>query len=404
LDAPTSGGYDVGWQPLKLSFNMACISMKSSCRFVILVIAALPLLAGCEEEEIAWLPDSSGIVYRDSDKGFSRYDLATKKTTQLLKDVSQEPHGLAISPQGDQFALARVSREEESRSLELVIYGMDGKEVQRSKPIKLAKGMSENESTDSGLEWTINGQLVVYRDQELLGFYDLKAQSFQAISGYNRYAERWTGRCAAPDGTGVLVTKPATEEELFPKVAYFLDWQGKARQINIPTPPAAVTEELAKENHCLAYYVSWDKQTLRHQVQDFRLDIDTRAGTARWYSLPLQVAAKLPGRDPKFGYIAQPFGNGFYAYVGMDEKRSLVGIFHPQTRANKILFKNMEIDGALRSPDGKRLALNITERIKDQDKGRVKLLIVDEKGEIAATIERGEVELPPKAPQGPPAP
>jgi hypothetical protein len=287
-----------------------------------------------------------------------------------------------------------------------VIYDIDGKEVERAKPVELPRS-KEDTSTDTGLEWTVSGKLVVYRDQELLGFYDVMEKSFRAMTGYQRYMERWTGRCACPDGSGVLVTKPATmEEELFPKVAYFIDWEGKARQINIPAPPAAVTAELGKENYCLAYYGSWVAGTLRHQVQDYRLDIDTRAGIARWYSLPLQVAAKIPSRDPKFGYIAQPFGNGFYAYVGMDAKRSVLGVFHPQTRASKVFFKDIEIDGSLRSPDGKRIAFNITEKLKGQDKGKVRLVIVGETGEVVATIERGEVEIAPPSdvPPAPPAP
>ena len=255
------------------------------------------------------------------------------------------------------------------------------------------------------MEWTVSGKLVVYQDQELLGFYDVKGKSFRGVTGYQRYMERWTGRSACPDGSGVLATKPPTmADQLFPKVAYFIDWEGKSKQINIPAPPAAVTAELEKENHCLAYYGSWVEGTLRHQVQDYRLDINTRAGTAQWYSLPLAVAAKIPARDPKFGYIAQPFGNGFYAYIGMDEKRSVLGIVNPNTKVSKVLFKDIEVDGSLRSPNGMRIAFNVTEKIKDKDKGKVRLVIVGETGEIVATIERGEIDIPPPPSDVPPAP
>ena len=56
------------------------------------------------------------------------------------------------------------------------------------------------------------------------------------------------------------------------------------------------------------------------------------------------------------------------------------------------------------STDGKRIAFNITEKIKDQDKGKVSLVIVGETGEIVATIERGEIDIAPPAADVPPAP
>jgi hypothetical protein len=382
--------------------------LNITCRLSLLALLLLPL-TGCEEEEIAWLPDSSGLVFRDVDQGFSRYDIATKMTTQLIKpaeDGSKQPLGLAISPKGDEFALAKVTRGPESRTLDLAIYDIAGKETFRAKPLKIHAAIGEANVNDAGLEWTVSGQLVVYQDQDLLGFYDLKTKAFRGMLGYQRYMERWTGRCACPDGSGVLAKKPSTEEELFPTAAWFIDWEGNAKHIEIPAPPAPVTSELGKENHCLAYYGSWSEGTLRHQVQDYRLDIDTRAGTAKWFSLPLQMTAKIPARNPKFGYIAQPFGAGFYAYVGMDEKRSVLGVVNPQTKVSKVLFQDIELNGSLRSPDGKRIAFNITEKIKGQEKAKVSLVIIDETGSIAAKIDRGEFELPPPSqnvPEVPPA-
>jgi len=43
-------------------------------------------LGGCFEDDVVWLPDSSGIVFVRSDGAITRYDLTTMNEKVLLKE------------------------------------------------------------------------------------------------------------------------------------------------------------------------------------------------------------------------------------------------------------------------------------------------------------------------------
>src|SRR5262245_61151427 len=108
-------------------------------------VLALTTGTGCVPD-VAWLPDSSGIIYTATDWPGSgpnapkrpngrlvHYDLA-KKTPRVVAETGTDTIQPALSPDGKRVAVARMTWEKgNAPTLQVVVYDLSGKEVQRSK-------------------------------------------------------------------------------------------------------------------------------------------------------------------------------------------------------------------------------------------------------------------------------
>lgn len=401
--------------------------MSLTCRFGWLLLAAVvPVLLGCEEDEVTWLPDSTGVVYRNAAQGYSVYDLRTKTDREVLKASEGLVEGVAVSPKGDQFAVVEITYADEPQ-LEIVLHPLRGQEVQRSGKYKFPKPKGEYDyvSTDIALEWSTGGRIVLYRGRELLGFYDPKTAGLLYINGYSRYLDgNYVGTDLLPDGTGVLAAKLPPKQPMaaapgnpgtgpaardpnyvpFPDPVV-IDWKGGMRVIKSPAVPAPLKKMMDEaEAPCFAYYADWKNNVLQLQVQDYRLDIDPRAGTARWWSLPLNMEKNVPRRDPNSEYQIVPVGNaGTYVFAKGTETSSTLEVMNIRNRSHREIGKNLSAEGAVRSPDGNKIAVTVTERVPEKKIMRRKVVIIDHTGAELVTLNRGELPYEDTPPMADPA-
>jgi dipeptidyl aminopeptidase/acylaminoacyl peptidase len=394
--------------------------MSFRCRLGLLILTVLPCFLGCEDEEVAWLPDSSGVIFRDESKGWSLYDLKNKAAEQILKPTAAAVQGIAISPKGDQFALGTVTGNKGALQLQITIYSKSGDVVQRSGTYPIGKYDAEPVPDGVWLEWSANGRIAAFPDIASIALYDPKTSKMVLLKGYTSYLEaRYLGSNLIPDGSGLLAMKeenfavagPENKQTSLPNVEV-VDWQGRVRTIRLPATPPVLQAELNNPDRktATADYAAWNNQTLRLQMGDFRLDLDTRTSTARWSNSPLKLNSQIPDLDPKVNYALLPVGDGgVYVFNKSDPGNESLEVLNTKTKAIRVLAKKIRPEGALRSPDGAKIALTYLEPIPDKGMSKRVMLIVDQTGETIATIERGEVNEvvgagPPPAVDAPDAP
>ena len=387
------------------------------------VLALLPLFLGCEDEEMAWTPDSSALMYRDEDKGWSRYDLKTKSAEQVLKATTQGSQGIAISPRGDQFAVGTITATKDKKlQLQLSIYSRAGDIVQESIRYDICKVTTDYVPDGSWLEWSTNGRIAVFAGTGI-GLYDPRTKQLLWLKDYAPYQEgMYIGSNLLPDGTGVIATKadrqgtPDANPTTLPDVA-LVDWSGRiVRTTKIPPAPQPLRKVLAASSEqkvCFAEYAVWNGATCRLQLQDYRLDINPKTGAAQWFSNPLQLEKHIPNYDPQFSYIALPVGaGGCYVYWKSKEDDNRLELMNIKTKSHEVLAEQADIMGAVRSPDGNKLAITFVDKTKDKEAKQQQTIIIDETGQTVGKFARGEFQIlysvdpgqPAPAPEAAPAP
>lgn len=372
------------------------------------VLTLIPCFLGCEDEEMAWMPDSSALVYRDENKGWSRYDLKTKSAEQVLKATTQGSQGIAISPRGDQFVVGTITATKDQKlELQLTIYSRAGDMVQESIRYDIGKFDTDYVPDGSWIEWSTSGRIAVFAGTGI-GLYDPRAKQLLWLKDYGPYQEgMYIGSNLLPDGSGLIATKvdrqgaPDANPTTLPDVA-LLDWSGRViRTTKIPPAPQPLRKVLAASSEqkvCFAEYAVWNGATCRLQLQDYRLDINPKTGVAQWFSNPLQLEKQIPSYDPQFSYIALPVGTGgCYVYWKSKEADNRLELMNIKTKSHEVLSKQADILGAVRSPDGNKLAITFVDKSNDKEAKQQLTLIIDETGKKIGTIPRGEYQFSPAA-------
>lgn len=377
--------------------------MSLGYRLGLVVLALFPCFLGCEDEEVAWLPDSSGLIFRNEAKGWTRYDLKKQAGEQILQPTEPAQQGLAISPKGDQFALGSVTGKDGQARLQITIYSRTGEVVHKSSNYVVGKYDMEPAPDGVWLEWSSSGRIAAFTDVGGIGLYDPRTSQMRVLKDYTSYLEgRYLGSNLVPDGSGLLAMKvdenqatfgPENKPAALPNVE-FVDWEGRVRTIRLPATPAGLQKVLwePQKKTVSADYATWSNQTLRLQMGEFRLDIDPRATSARWYSNPVNLAAQIPDRDPQQAYELLPVGTaGVYALKKSDQTIEQLAILDTKAKQVREIASKIQVEGALRSPDGSKIALTYLTPIEGQPKSKRTMIVVDQTGATIATVERGEV-------------
>jgi dipeptidyl aminopeptidase/acylaminoacyl peptidase len=377
--------------------------MSPRYRIALVLLTLVPCFLGCEDEEIAWLPDSSGLIFRNEAKGWTLYDLKKQAGEQVLKPTEPAAQGIAISPKGDQFALGTVTGKNGEARLQITIYSLAGEVVHQSSQYIIGKYEEDAVPDGVWLEWSTSGRIAAFTDLAAIGLYHPESAQLRILKGYTGYLEaRYLGSNLIPDGSGLLAVKidenepafsPENKPAALPNVEV-VDWQGRVRSIRLPNTPAALQKEIwdADKRTITADYATWSNQTLRLQMGDFRLDIDPRESKAVWYSNPLKLEAAIPNRDPQQSYLLVPIGTtGVYALSRSDQMTEQLGILDTKTKKVRDIASKVQSEGALRSPDGNKIAITYLAPIAGMEKSKRITLIVDHTGQTIAQIERGVV-------------
>jgi hypothetical protein len=247
-------------------------------RTLLFTAILLAATAGCVP--VVWLPDSSGFVYTTNTKDVFRlmhYDVSTKKLRVLVDKMPAATVCPAPGPDSKQVAVAALVSKE-SRTMQVILYDLTGKEVRRS-PVFAWPG-AKNERAGikmTGVYWA--GDRIVMHDfaewesgngglgkgnSSTTGIYDLKKNTLITVEGR---PAAFGGTPFLPNGKGFLISKPIPWKENTPHGVRnglttglaLIDWQGKVQAID--------TEPIRKANLT---------------GEQLRLLSDPWAGTSRW--------------------------------------------------------------------------------------------------------------------------
>jgi dipeptidyl aminopeptidase/acylaminoacyl peptidase len=195
-------------------------------------------LSGCVPT--AWLPDSSGFVYvkpvsNPNDRTqLVHYDLKKKAGKVITNDCPGSTMWPAVNPDGKRVAVAEVKGEMgKAKTLQLTVYGLDGKKLHTSKEFPWVAAADNNISGPALLFWSPKEDRIVVADGNQTGVYDLKGDS---IKMYDKSAPLIHGGSPmTPDGKGFLLLlgpKDKTKADDQGRVV-LVDWAGKEQLIDV---------------------------------------------------------------------------------------------------------------------------------------------------------------------------
>lgn len=257
-------------------------------RWFLSLMLTLPFLStGCIPA--AWLPDSSGFLYTDG-PDFSRlnhYDVVTGKHRVLVPQMPAQTPAPAISPDGKQVAVARLSADaDRSRpeSIQVILYNLAGQELQRSTEFPWAKERSErNKTTEfprTAVYWAPTGGRLLIQDYEepgsssKTGVYDLQAKTLRVLDGWPLV---FGGTPFCPNGKGFLL---ARSQELRLSV-FLVSWDGQEQPIAIPKEMLDSEDKQSVLLFPWSGTSAWERNgpVVTYGEIRLRIDVDQRLGS-----------------------------------------------------------------------------------------------------------------------------
>jgi deoxyribonuclease V len=236
--------------------------------FVLLGFAAiLGFQTGCVQN-VAWLPDSSGVIYSNQEGTCLRhYDLDRKTTREFVASTNAKTPCVGVSPDGKLVAVARLMKyPDRDSTVEVVFFDLAGKEVKRGRAHTWSKDRDPN---GPNLElvmvsWPLPNKLLIYSGTT--GIYDRERDQIIQVEEVMPWL---TGNTPVRPDRKMFLAELQNGDQ--PKLG-LVDWEGKIQPLNwvIPQGNLAPCVELIWDGNIArlvsaeaAWLVDTDKKTIK---------------------------------------------------------------------------------------------------------------------------------------------
>jgi len=359
-------------------------SLKQSRRplFGILLAAFMLFgMTGCFEDfcvNVAWLPDSSGIIFTDKvGTQIVRYDLARKARKVVVQDPNMKTFQVAVSPDGMRCAFAKVESsilkdsDTSNLSYQVTTCDLGGQTLKQSsthfKTTKLENKATEasHDTKSAFVAWTLGSEkMLISANEKYSMIYDWGNDKWTELGAVPAFILPNSG--VRPDGKGFL-----TYQLTFAT----LDGWTSAFRPEFPD----------KHDGVKALSYEWDKNIMRIVSQEEVHEFDTESMTHISKRNTVQV---LPG-DGNVVWVYRFPKVDLQLCVFKKEEEGKAATWRleaqsPTLRKRKIIITESErslddfIWHSYPSPDGTKIAILAVLNNK--------ILIVDNTGEILDTI------------------
>jgi hypothetical protein len=308
--------------------------MKTSCLLRVQVaMALLALLAntGCIPD-VAWLPDSSGIIYTTTDWGNRRssalpkerngwlmhFDLAARTPRRIaetdtgtierseLTIWSSATIQPALSADGKRIAVARLDvKQEQTPALQVIVYDLQGQEVHRSRRFEWGEKPERLIGREGypQLFWSPQGNKLLVHAALTSGICDLDKNQVVMLGA--AIPSIYGTTPIRPDGKGFLVARK--------NGVSFVDWEGKEAAIKLPADkPGGGMAEIPSCPAAVCW-TRWEGDVAIATWKGTQLRIDTTRQIGMWHVVEEPVWAfegkeipAIPGTS--FADVTQSLG------------------------------------------------------------------------------------------------
>jgi hypothetical protein len=335
---------------------------------------------------ITWLPDSSGFIYTTYSRNLIHFDVAKGKERTIVDDTETGTFWPGVSPDGKQVAVARLTHEKGKPDiLQVIIYDMNGKVVQRSSAFTYSEAGVANDKDKPGIAnlfWSPQDNKIIIdtyggSGKFKCGIYDVKADRISFVLGAHPAA--FGGNPCRPDGKGFLVAKIGDKD--LTGMA-FIDRQGNEHAIAMEPP------EVPSKQQMLAWPFivtsSWDGNKAIVFDSKGRFEIDTDKYIGKFTS----SAQAQPRNDtdilPQFAF---PNSSKVLRVLEITkqnrEKFRRLEVFDTQEKKAKTLIGKGDCI-LFPSPNRKLVAVRCFKAETKEGKQSDLILVINQQGEIVA--------------------
>jgi hypothetical protein len=381
-----------------------------------LVLLALGILpqAGCVPT--VWLPDSSGFIYIKVSKvgestALAHFDVKTKKERIIVADIGVSTLWPAVSPDGKRIAVGRLrGGRKEPITLQIIVYNMEGKELQKSKPHAWAPPPTPNQRMMDPvmLFWSPKDDMVLVSDPEQTGVYNVKTDSLKVIE--NSRVLIHNGTPIRPDGKGFLLLLGKNPDHRL----VFMDWTDKEQRIEKEAFVALWPKDFHMRETPLYAPTWWDgdkafagfknaKATYVIDTGKNKIEFtDTFAAMAKKKENSTLPILFSPARFDFPGEVSVQVGRSEAAPGGYMSKVTVIN--NKTKKEDVILEQGPETSLFIPSPNGNYLALSLSSFDYGLNQKEDIILVINSKGEVVSKLspmakESGLAEIPVATPQ-----
>jgi hypothetical protein len=348
-------------------------------------ILACFALTGCVPN-VVWLPDSSGFVFTEpagfhcgeQQKRLVKYDIAKKQRAIIVDNLkSAVTTWPAISPNGTEVAVASITWDGDQTKLQLIFYGLTGKELRSSRKYDWVERKKNNKDDfwPTLVFWGAPDKVVVTAIHPDLptnttAIIDLKSKEIVKIE--DRIPFLYPGNIPfRPDGKGFLCFQGKAGDAPLSGLA-FVDWNGNETKIDGYDP--RLLDKIVD--------FRWNGKNAIVIGEDESFTIDTETGKiAKLEYKPLQAPGK---KGEKLAYRLT-FAKDRFEFrtfaSGNSTPETRLEILDQNTGKVRVLRDQLGSCFVFPSPDGKWLALRTGNRAGN------KVVLINDNGEIAAEME-----------------